>query len=142
MRIYPVSTARADWYDRNPIASNNDYTITGLAPAALTTRWTYTVATGRKTFIGALQINTERANTATSAATVQSFITYTPSGGAASRMLQTFISDNAVGSRQNAIGASGMVMLAGDNLMGQTQDTSTGGALNYSLSWAGAEFDA
>lgn len=135
---------RALWYDRNPIARLSTYGASGVAPHALTTRWTYTVPTGKKYYCQFSTVAVLRVTAATVAALARAAIEY-DLGGAGSTVGSLNVADtfsNAVdGGREFTAGSSG-VFVAGDIVRGQTVDNSTDGTMLLRSIMQGIEFNA
>jgi hypothetical protein len=142
MRVYAVTTARADWYDRNPIARANAYNATGIIPHAASTRWTYTVPAGKKFALQTAYASLMRDASATTLSYSRATVFYTPSGGSQVFIIATDNLDNTVGSIQSLSIGGTTTMLAGDAIRGETADLSTGGSMVYRINSQGLEFDA
>lgn len=142
MRIQHAQQTRPDWYDRTPVARALAYAIDLVAPHAETTRWTYTVPAGKKFTLqigtALLQVQAAGAGNASRFVT----ITYTPSGGAATRLFFVAYYGNTVGQGQSVPVGATAVLLPGDVLFGTTADASVGGTMVYAVTMQGLEFDA
>ena len=131
---------RQQWYDRNPITSVQQYEAAGIAPHALTTRWTYTTPSGKKAYV-------ENA---------AAFVFRETAPGAAGRagcyvqVVATNASQLAIGEEiSTAVGVSvgrtsgqNATLLAGNVCRCQTVDLSTGGTYLYRGTAKLTEFDA
>ena len=142
MKISNPGSSRPAWYDRNPLPVSEKFFTQTLAPAGVTAQWTYTVPTGRKAMVESAFCYLDRATVATTAGYAQAFIQYLPQGVAAADMVQAAINNNAVDSSDKAINAGTAVMVAGDQLRGQTSDASVGGTYRADVIAKLTEFDA
>jgi len=138
----PSAVARPDWYDRNPAMIWNTYNASGVAPHSLTTRWTYTVPTGKKALLEQAMTYIMRSTAATTLGWASLKIWYQPSGGTNREMVYVDLYDNTVAAKTISHFSFAMVLLAGDVLTGTSADTSTGGTCNYTLTAKATEFDA
>lgn len=129
------------YWDRNAAEKADTYEGT-LAPHSITTRITYTVAAGKKAFVDTAFCATIRAVVATSPGDVLSKIALTPNGLGTVALLRAnqYVNTYGENTYQNLGGS--MLVLAGGVLIGQTQDTSTGGNCAFNLSYHAIEFDA
>jgi len=142
MRLQHVLVTRPDWFDRNPTAQSGGYVASSVAPHALTQRWTYTVATGKKAILQTAICIVQRDSVASVLGAQSSYMRYIPSGGSAVRPLYAYNTSNTLSAAQsNNIGAT-MALLAGDQIDGSTLDDSTGGTGFYLTSFQGIQFDA
>lgn len=134
--------ARPTYYDRNPVAKAFTYDAAAVAPHAQTTRWTYTVPAGKKAQLQTSTFMLERDAAAAPAGYTRSQIVYTPSGGGNFAIyVVEFVNAGVDANRSSNIGL-GMTLLAGDQLISQTQDGSTGGSVAYVVGSTLQEFDA
>jgi len=143
-RQYSVGpqAARLSWYDRNPLVKWLLYSAQGVGPHGMTTRWTYTVPTGRKTMLEALMAYLMRATAATTLGWASIQIWYQPAGGTDQELVYLDLYDNTVAAKTVSHLPFAVVLLAGDILRGVTADTSTGGACNYRIAAKATEYDA
>lgn len=142
MKINSPSTARAAWYDRNPLMISNDFATSSLAPAGNTSRWSYTVPSARKAALESSLANVIRETAATTAAYSAFTIQYTPSGGGGITIVRAGFNNNAVGTQGLDSKGSVGYLLAGDNIQGFTFDASTAGTLRGDVAVKVTEFDA
>jgi hypothetical protein len=138
MRITNVFSGRPAYFDRNPteITTFSNFQ-TAIAPHSLTTRVTYTVPTGRKAFIGALDFIMHRVTAAAPLGRRRiSFgtTTFTP----------THCMDwsNVVDAVTQLLTSLQAPFLAGDQIAVMTEDLSTGGTVDYIMAADIREFDA
>lgn len=134
--------ARPGPADRNPVGKNNSYGFQSLAPHAATQRWSYTVPAAKRYQLSSLVCTLLRDSLAGTGGIAQTYIMYTPSGGAQGFLLAAVIDTNTVGAEQGLAVAASMVMTVGDLIAGFTTDASTTGTVLYGVSQAGTEYDS
>lgn len=142
MRISHVQTSRPAFYDRNPIGRAASFESAAGAPHADTARWSYTNPAAKKCAVSHLTAFMQRVSAAAPVGLARSYITYTPSGGAAVEILMAEINLNTIEPGALLACGSQMVLFPGDTLIGRTADASTGGTINYGSAFMGVEFDA
>jgi hypothetical protein len=141
MKLGSLAGARAQYYDRNAIGGRTRFFST-VGPHALTTRWTVTVASGRKSLIevGRVAITTSTLPTVlgfagagidTNDGTTACTITSVNIATSTTTVLTT--SDKSV---------NGITLYAGYTAVGQTSDSSTGGTIIYVVDLTHTTFDA
>jgi len=130
-------SARPEWYDRNPSQAGIYYSQTNIAPHGNTVRATYTAPSGKKAFVAAGQLDVRRRTAATTLGMVLASLTFAGTIG-----FQALHENNTVDSRRSIETSVGGVLFAGQALQLQTQDGSTGGAMDYILTALIVEFDA
>lgn len=137
-----VGGARPAYHDRTPLAITQQYSATAVAPHASTTRWTYTVPTGRKFFCQVTFARWVRATAAAPVGNANVLFSYTPNGGVNAVTQEAVGAQNGVGlGKETLLGVQGSLG-PGDAVAGGTSDASTGGTIDYRVSMAGIEFDA
>jgi hypothetical protein len=139
--VYPPGQ-RSNPTDRNAITRVLAFYGNVIAPHAVTTRWTYTVPAAKKfMFNGGDAICTRNTAAAPSGST-HAIWEVTPSGGAATNMLDANINGNT--QQQNCVldGPAGGFLQPNDVILGRTSDGSTGGSCDYAVNLCGMEFDA
>lgn len=136
MRVGFPGGPRLEWYDRNPQSVDEGALIDDTAPHSLTTRFTYTVPTGKKCFVELAMVHMLRSAAASSVekATVEILARGT-------YVVAAEIETNNVGDRASMVVGRNCIMLAGDVIAGRTVDGSTGGTIDYMLGFMGIEFD-
>jgi len=134
--------SRLAWYDRNPSISVQNYANSGVAPHALTVRWSYTVPAGKKAFVETISARLVRDAAATTAGLASIYVAVLPYGGSWTPLLRIAVLSNGVGDRDGGEIGQSVILKAGDGLRAETYDTSTGGTLFYSVSAKITEFDA
>lgn len=142
MRIYPGISARTNAYDRNAIPRASAYFTSAIAPHALTVRWSYTVPASKKFQLGGASVGMANQTATTAGGIIESSIRYTPSGGAATRILSCIAGVMPNANNLNVTGLQGAFGFAGDLFEGITQDTSVTTTNLYQNEMQGIEFDA
>lgn len=142
MRVGHVQPSRANWYDRTPVSRAQAYASGGTAPHGATTRWTYTCPSGKKAFLAAAHVQMIRITVAAPVGTSAVSVYYTPSGGSATTVCGGEMINNTVGGEFHESLAPQLAMLAGDVLLSQTSDISTGGTFDYVSTALVGEYDA
>ena len=137
-----MSFHEVQWYDRKPTSNGDRWSAAALAPHGLTTRLTYTVPKGKIAMVEVMQARLERVDVAAPAGRPQANWIVTPNGGLAIYLLHAFTRGNIMGDGDGvAIGAT-LMLFEGDRLWANTVDDSTGGSMDYHLSYKITEFDA
>jgi len=131
------ATARKEWYDRNSLELSREYYGIGVAPHGYTTRWTYTVPTGKKLFVECALASVVRITAATTAGEATAYV-YCRGIAVVKPLLHT----NGVGDKDTMNIGRNAVMVGGGALNGGTGDASTGGTTNLRTTALGIEFDA
>src|SRR5574341_10171 len=134
---FAFAGARPQPIDRNSIARVQNYDATAVAPHGLTTRWTYTVPTGKKAAVRSLWVAFIRQAVAAPAGEVWAII-----GSGAGEPIWLFQNDNTAGATKSAAIGNAFELVAGETINGQTADASTGGNHRYSITAYLLEFDA
>lgn len=141
MKLGSLASARPAYWDRNPTERADTYENT-LAPHSYTTRFTYTVAAGKKAFVDTAFCATIRGTVATVAGDVLSKIALTPISATTVPLIRANQYANTYGEKTYQNLGGSILVLAGGVLIGQTYDSSTGGQCAYNLSYHLVEFDA
>ena len=133
-----ISSGRAAYYDRSPLAVIRTFSIT-TGPHANTIRDTYTVPAARSAFFLHSMADIIRATAATTAGEV--------GGGAENSSSSPWLTKariTTLNANDSNIAASsiGVLMQAGNVLHLRTVDVSTGGTVTYQLQNTLTEFDA
>src|SRR4051812_41894585 len=121
------SGGRSAYYDRNPVQVTANFGSAAVIPHGSTSRWSYTVATGKKAFLQRALAKVVRQTVAAPAAQVALNIRYTPNGGSATTAAYAVIWGNAINDNDRDAYAGGGVMGSGDVLDCLSIDASTGG---------------
>ncbi len=140
MRLQNVFTGRPNYYDRTPLAINQT-AANGVGPHAFTTRYTYTVPTGRKAWIEAQIAEVDRLTAATTAARVEADVEVV-TAGPTTDFLYCMFNNNVVGTLDKIVMGQAGMLIAGGQLIGADEDLSTAGTVNFGETSRATEFDA
>lgn len=136
------SSARPAPIDRNH-TNQTKYSNTGaIAPHGGTTRWTYTVAAGKKATIQDLLSSIIRSSAAAPVGAAFNEYDYTPSGGALAIVSLRYMNTNGVNDNTDIHLTNLGDMDAGDTLAALDADASTGGTVTFVKSAKIFEYDA
>jgi len=136
MKVTSYAVARPNYYDRNSISTYQSYDA-GASPHSGTTRWTTTVAAGKK-----LQVEQ---------AIVGYYVTVvgTVAGNYGSQLYVVGQILATVGAATNVVGANTYVnppgiitIYGGETLYAVTYNFTTGGTVNHLTNFKGTTFDA
>lgn len=142
MRQFNGPTARPQPGDRNPITSANQYFAAGVAPHGPTARINYTVPAGKKAILNYVSVEMLRATAAAPVGLWMAYTRVTPISLNNSRPVNLQALTNGVGDRLNFSLGCNQVLLATEVFDAVSQDASTGGTVNYSISYGATEYDA
>lgn len=140
MRLSSLAAARPAYYDRNASSFSAAYAAT-VAPHANTTRWTYTVASGKKLLVESAAAYAIR----TAAATVNSYgwgLVTTYDGTNYTNILPMVINLTALAAVDRAYMGQSVTVYAGQQILGATWDTATGGTIQWEIDAKGTIYDA
>lgn len=130
MKLGSLSSARPSIYDRNATGTMLFYNANGVAPHAETTRWTQTVAAGKKAIVEGMYTAKWRDGAAGAASLVWSMVKITSGGNTA--VVSGIIDAQATTYITSYMGLAGaMTIYAGETVFGVTADISTGGTNAY-----------
>jgi hypothetical protein len=129
MRVSSFAVARPAYYDRNATGSYLTYGAQNT-PHALTTRWTTTVATGKKGVIEYARGFTERRVVGGSAGQYSSWVQIT-SGATTGTLIFANSFNNTLYNQVHIEIASAITLYAGDVFFYQTYDDSASGTIYY-----------
>lgn len=129
MRISSYAVARPAYYDRNATTGVQAYDAAPVAPHVLTTRWTVTVASGRKAMVENANVRLVRLTAAAPVGQTNIQIIVT-SGATQVDLFNIFTWDNTVNVFRSAAMPASVTLYAGETLAATTSDVSTGGT-NY-----------
>lgn len=136
MRISSYAVARPAYYDRNATSSYASYDAP-VGPHGNTTRWTITVAVGKKLLVEQATTQVYRTTAATVVMGCGSQIWYV------GQIFQTSSSSsNSVGLLDKTNLMTGVTLYAGETMYGNTYDGSTGGTVTFTVNYKGTLFDA
>lgn len=133
--------ARPAYYDRNAVPKVLSYAQGAIAPHVQTQRWTYTVPAGKKAFIEEIFAQVRRESVAAPAVRIDVQITYAPVSGSNMFIGLPIIYTNNVGDQETEFPPQLGLLVAGDLIHGDTEDTSTGGTAAYVVAMKFIEFD-
>lgn len=141
MRVSSLGVARPAYYDRNATSTLQNYNAV-VAPHGTTTRWTTTIAAGKKMNVELVQIYQERRSVATVA--LQSTIQVNITSGATTA-LSVFTNDlgtNTVGARDYRLVTNVCTLYPAETIEVVTLDVSTGGTVLFLAVMKGTTYDA
>lgn len=120
---------------RDAVRIGEVYYAVDVSPHALTTRWTYTVPTGRAALVYAAEVLAMRYTAAITVQLIEATISviFTTAIG-------VFLLSNTVGDSRHAVVSQLTPLRPGDYLTGATRDSSTGGTGAYIICFNGLEF--
>ena len=141
MRVSSYAVARPQYYDRNATTKNLAYGAAAIAPHLNTTRFTYTVPSGRKCFVESLSVSSYRDSAATVAGQqLLNIVVY--DGVTYCNLISLYYATTTVGAVQTQILGNNATVYAGHVILGATWDLGTGGTQDLRLSAKGSEYDA
>lgn len=142
MRINNVASGRPTYYDRNPSEKLFASSRFAVAPAAITTRSTYTVPSNKKAFIESASANVIRRAVATTAIATENHVFVNPLVGGIIYLAYSVLTGNVVGNQATqALGSLGF-MGAGDAISVEDGSSDTGGTSDQLGAGKIVEFDA
>ena len=136
MKVTSYAVARPSYYDRNSSAATATYADTA-APHGETTRWTATIAAGKKQFVEFTRCSVYRL-TAPSTASVYEGRIYV-SGTQFTGAVET---SGVVGTLESVTLTGAITLYPGDIIYAATYDLSTGGTVFFSVGYRSTQFDA
>lgn len=142
MKVTSYAVARPVYYDRNSATKGRTYGAAGVAPHATTTRWEYTVPSGKAAYVETLNVLLLRDNAPTVQALAQ-IIIYIQSSDAVTAIalqLREYTTSTYVflyGSQSNIA-----LLKSGDVIYAASNDPSTGGTHIITADMKLTEFDA
>ena len=141
MRVSSYAVARPAFYDRNATSTLQNFG-TQVAPHSDTTRWTTTVAAGKKLAVELVHIYQERITLAT--VVRQSNMQLIISNGVtnALTMYNNDLGTNTVGLRDYRLVTNVATIYAGESIYAVTSDASTGGLCLFVAVMKGTTYDA
>jgi len=140
MDIVNAASARATFYDRNPIPLGLNYN-SSLAPHGLTVRWSYTVPVGKKFLMAYSYAYGFKSVLAGAPGPFRGQIRVTPVVGAVYYPIWVYTYLLTLGDVGEMNGNTSVAFLPGDVIEGLTQDTNGGGNILFSIGMSGTEFD-
>jgi hypothetical protein len=140
MKVSSYAVARPAFYDRNAASAVQTY-LAQVSPHSATTRWTYTVASGKKLNVEVTPCRILRLTVATVSGLLAEEITLT-SGASALVMLSNYVTDNTLNVPYLKDSSASYTMYAAESLAAISLDSSTGGIVQFSMVMKGTLFDA
>ena len=138
MRVSQAPSTRGFWHDRNPSdLQSTQFTGSAVAPHGATTRWTYTVPTARKAYLGSLMLRWRRV---TVAAPVGQITINFRIGGLQRALVQNTL--NAVDSIEMVPLVLNMSLTAANAIDSLSTDLGTGGTCDIHTALQAVEYDA
>ena len=136
MRISSYAVARPAYYDRNAASVSGNYGAT-VGPHAATTRFTYTVPSGKKCVVEAVYAHILRQTAATALGIVQLY-----SGTNTVRSVNLAAYNNTVYSYYPDKATTQLTVYGGASFTAVSADAGTGGTNEIIIQFNGTEFDA
>ena len=140
MRVSSLGVARPAYYDRNATFYVQGDTNT-YAPHGTTTRWTATIAAGKKAVVEGGVCLLWQATAPTTAGTRLAIIRAT-SGASTADLAVVGSLDGTIGKMYSDKPGYGATIYAGETLSGITSDPSIGGTVLFEVAIKGTQFDA
>ena len=136
MKLGSLSAARPQYYDRNAASVSGNYGAT-VGPHAVTTRFTYTVPTGKKCLIEAAYSSIIRASAAGTLGVIALY-----AGTNTVRAMNLYVYNNTVNTYYSDKAVTQLTVYGGASYYAVSADTSTGGTSEIIIQFNGTEFDA
>ena len=140
MKVTSYAVARPNYYDRNGTSLLSSF-AGQAAPHATTTRWTVTVAAGKKHSCEVTVAQMRRASAATVTSDRSAVITVT-SGATSYAYPATGSFSNTTDVEQTALVSGYPFLYAAETMVATTSDASTGGMVFYLVASKQTIFDA
>ena len=140
MRLGSLASARPNYYDRNAAGYLGAY-ANDLAPHANTTRWTTTIAAGKKMQVESHFISAFRLTASTVVGLVSANLLHT-SGATTAYLAFNMFSNNTAFFRETFGAGTSMTLYAADVMSYTTEDLSTGGTIRFHGYLKGTTYDA
>jgi len=140
MKVTSYAVARPAFYDRNAASAVAVY-LAQTGPHAVTTRWTYTVASGKKLNVEVTPCRILRQTVAAPVGLVAVEVQLT-SGASLLVMLSNYMTDNVPNVPYQKDSSASYTMYSSETLTSVSVDISTGGVVQYSITMKGTLFDA
>lgn len=133
--------ARPTYYDRNAATALVGFSLGGVAPHGTTVRAGYTVPTNKKSFLDSLWMDIIRDGATATFGTVLVRLNYSPFGGGAAIMFQTFQNQGTALVESQTVLPQFGYMSPGDSFTLTTSDASIGGTNAFNVNAKKTEFD-
>ena len=140
MKLGSLSSARPSIYDRNASGSLLGYTGNSIAPHALTTRFTQTIASGKKAVVESAFTQIWRDSAPGASGPFWGLVQLT-SGATTVNMVGVLTATTTLYQGLAQTQAGQVTLYAGETIAGVTSDTSTGGTTAYWISAKLTVFD-
>ena len=140
MKVTSYAVARPAYYDRNSSSSVQTY-LDQVSPHGVTTRWTTTVAAGKKLAVEVTVMRNLRLSAAAPVGVQGSELTIT-SGASLLVMLSNRQTDNTLNVAYVVQNTVNYTLFASESIKAESFDLSTGGVVQYALTLKGTSFDA
>jgi len=141
MRVGSFAVARPNYYDRNATSTLQNYGVT-LSPHTDTTRWTTTVAAGKKLSVELIHIYQERRTVATTPLQVNIQVNITSGATTALSVFTNDLGTATVGTRDYRLVTNVCTLYPGEVIYASTSDASTGGTILFLVVMKGTTYDA
>jgi hypothetical protein len=141
MRISSYAVARPAYYDRNATGTFLVYSaVTG--PHAATTRFSSTVASGKKAFVELSHAYYDRQTVAATGLNTVAWVRIASTTATYASLIFVRTDTATVGPLVDRVTSGQVTIYAGESIEGVTIDGSTGGTCNYYISSKITTFDA
>jgi len=141
MRVGSFAVARPNYYDRNATSTLQNYSAT-VAPHADTTRWTTTVAAGKKLSVELIHIYQERRSAATSPSQVNIQVNITSGATTSLAVFTNDLAPTAIGARDYRLVTNVSTLYPAEVIYVTTTDASVGGTMLFLAVMKGTTYDA
>lgn len=141
MKLGSLAASRPAYYDRNASTSIASYGG-DVAPHAPTTRFTTTVASGKKLLIETTEQYLFTSTAPTVAGRVYSQVQITSGGNIVAIGRIDQIQSATVNSMNNLVVPQAVTVYAGETVTGSTYNGSTGGTVFHNIAYKGTQYDA
>jgi hypothetical protein len=141
VKLYPTSTIRSQWYDRNVVTRGMSYAAAAVAPHADTARWSYTVPASKKFQLNTSTISAQR-DTAGTTGVALAYINLTTASAVTTKQLVVQHFNGGTGTYETKPLGQSMMLMPTELIEGRTVDASVGGSMSYTIDATGSEFDA
>ena len=141
MRVASLGVARPAYYDRNASGTRQRYNA-AIAPATFTTRWTATIASGKKAFVEAVFVRCFQATLPPAIGFMETYVE--TSDGVTNTLLASARAATSLTVKQQAQDrvAGTITLYAGNSIYCTTVDDSTGGTVQFTGDALYTIFDA
>jgi hypothetical protein len=141
VRVASLGVARPAPIDRNNTTTVNAYGARGTAPHVQTSRFSQTIASGKKGSLTGAMAYVQRTTAATTV-TFPNIIVTLNTGAGNNPLLNVQLRDNVVGTVVHQVYGGSATFAAGTVISAFSEDGSTGGTIDYFATAVVQEFDA